>query len=87
MAELRIRLDVDPETGKKNVTIEYFSDDDALPMEHEDEHRRLVDRLIEGGTLKAEELGHVRVERVEEKPAGAVAADAPAAREALSEDG
>ena len=69
MAELEIRLDVDPNTGKRNVTIKYRSDDDALPMEHEDEHRRLVDRLIEGGTLKAHELGSIRVERMETQPA------------------
>lgn len=63
MAELEIRLDTDPQTGKKNVTIKYLSDEDALPMEHEEEHRRLVDKLIEGGALAAHELGKIRVER------------------------
>ncbi len=63
MAELEIRLDIDPQTGKKNVTIKYHSDEDALPMEHEEEHRRLVDQLIDGGALAAHELGTIRVER------------------------
>lgn len=63
MAELEIRLEVDPVTRKKNVVIEYLSDDDALPMEHEDEHRRLVDQLIAGGAIKAQELGKIQIER------------------------
>jgi len=63
MAELTIRLLVDPVTGKKNVVIGYSSDSDALPMEHEDSHRQLVDRLIEGGALKKAELGEIIIER------------------------
>ena len=66
MAELTIRLVVAPETGKKNVMIAYESDSDALPMEHEEEHRQLVDRLIEGGALSAAELGTIVVERESE---------------------
>ncbi|ATB47247.1 hypothetical protein [Corallococcus macrosporus] len=63
MASLILRLQVDPATGRKDVIIQYESDADALPMEHEDEHRRLVDSLIQGGTLKASELGRVIVRR------------------------
>jgi hypothetical protein len=65
---LTIRLRVDPVTGKKDVLVDYASDADALPMEHEEAHRRLVDRLIEGGLLRAEEVGRVVVAR--EAPAG-----------------
>ena len=65
MAEMIIRLEVDPHTQKKNVIIRYRSDGDALPMEHEDEHRNLVDQLIEGGTLEAAEVGAIIVEREE----------------------
>jgi hypothetical protein len=63
MAEMTLRLEIDPETGRKNLIISYQSDSDALPHEHEDEHRRLVDGLIEGGLVKARELGKVVVER------------------------
>ena len=63
MAELTIRLTTDPHTGKKNVVISYHSDEDALPMEHEDEHRRLVNQLIEGGALSAAEVGTITIER------------------------
>lgn len=65
MAELIIRLEVDPQTRKKNVIISYHSDEDALPVEHEEDHRRLVNGLIEGGALQAAELGQIIVERVD----------------------
>ena len=64
MAEVTIRLVVDKVTGRKDVVISYTSDADALPIEHEDEHKRIVDRLLEGGLVKASELGNVVVERV-----------------------
>jgi hypothetical protein len=58
-----IHLEVDPETGKKNVWIKYRSDSDALPMEHEEEHRRLVDQLLESGALNKAEIGEIIIER------------------------
>ena len=88
MAELIIRLDVDPETGKKNVTIKYLSDDDALPMEHEEEHRRLVDQLIDGGALAAHELGKISIEREgAHEGSTEVSAEPVGQRAGLSEDG
>lgn len=63
MAEMTIRLRTDPATGKKDIIIDLRSDSDALPHEHEQQHRALVQRLIEGGLVKAEELGQVVVER------------------------
>ncbi|MCB9674003.1 MAG: hypothetical protein H6737_02745 [Alphaproteobacteria bacterium] len=63
MAELILKLEIDPVTGKKNVLIDYGSDSDALPMEHEEDHRRLVDQLIEGGALKAADLGRIVIRR------------------------
>lgn len=64
MAEVTIRLLIDRTTGRKDVVISYTSDADALPSEHEDEHKRIVEKLIEGGVLQASELGKVLVERV-----------------------
>jgi hypothetical protein len=85
MASLTIRLRIDPVTGKKDVLVDFQSDADALPTEHEEEHRRLVDRLIEGGLLRAEEVGRVVVAR--EAPAsegsGAQGRDEAAAAEAV----
>jgi hypothetical protein len=67
MAEMTIRLQCDPATGKKNVIVTLRSDEDALPHEHEQQHRALVDKLIEGGLVKATEIGQVIVEREAEE--------------------
>ena len=66
MAEMTIRLRVNPETGKKDIVISLQSDEDSLPHEHEQQHRQLVDKLIEGGLLSDHEVGDVLVEREEE---------------------
>ena len=74
MAEMTIQLKIDPATGKKDIIIALRSDEDALPHEHEQQHQRLVEKLIEGGVLKASEVGQIVVERVEEEgvPASAL---------------
>jgi hypothetical protein len=66
MAEMTITLRVDPATGKKDIIVSLSSDADSLPHEHEQEHRALVEKLIEGGLVKAGEVGSVIVEREEE---------------------
>src|SRR5207237_3223267 len=66
-----------PATGKKDIIVSLHSDADARPHEHEQMHRRLVDRLIEGGILKAEEAGKVVVERQEEAKAPPTPATEP----------
>ena len=72
MAEMTIQLRVDPATGKKDIIVKLAEDPDSLPHEHEQLHQALVNRLIEGGLLRAEELGQVVVEREqkEQRPAG-----------------
>jgi hypothetical protein len=74
MAEMTIRLRINPETGKKDIIIGLRSDEDALPHEHEQQHKALADRLINGGLLKAVELGQIVVEREEDEKAPAVPA-------------
>ncbi len=66
MAQITIRLRINPETGKKDIHIGLRSDEDALPHEHEQKHKAIVDKLIEGGILNAEERGEIVVEREEE---------------------
>ena len=65
MAEMTIHLRCDPATGKKDIIVSLKSDEDALPMEHEQQHRALVEKLIHGGLLQAAEVGKVLVEREE----------------------
>ncbi len=67
MAEVTIRLRINPETGKKDIIISMRSDEDALPHEHEQQHRAIVEKLIHGGLVKAADLGKIVVEREEEE--------------------
>jgi FtsH ternary system domain X3-analog len=71
MAEMTIQLRCDPETGKRDIIVQLGSDADSTPQEHEQLHRELVDRLVNGGILKAGEAGKLIVEREPEKGASA----------------
>ena len=71
MADLILRLRVDPATGKRELVIDYTSDADALPIEHEDAHRQLANRVVDGG------LGSGQVDVTRE--AAAPAAEPPTA--------
>jgi hypothetical protein len=77
MPELTLRLRVDPTTGKREIVIDYASDADALPMEHEDEHRRLAGAVVDGGLRS----GKVDVSR---EPDGGVARDEPSAEQPVA---
>ena len=87
MAEMTIRLRFDPATGKRDIIVSLRSDEDALPHEHEQQHAALVDRLIQGGILKASEVGKVVVEREEEAgaPADSVGRAEEAGRQSQAE--
>lgn len=69
MAELRIILRRDPTSGKQNIVVKLDSDPDALPIEHEDMHKKIVEKLI-GKGMKVEDLGDIAIER---EPTGASA--------------
>mgnify|MGYP001596676650 CR=1 FL=1 len=88
MSTVTNRLIVDATTGKKNDVIAYQSDADAMPMEHEQDHKRIVDTLIEGGALSAADLGEVVIER--DQPSIAKEEESEAQpqvqRQSLSED-
>ena len=66
MAEMIIMLRRDPNTGKQNIIIKLDSDPDALPIEHEQLHRRLVEKLV-GKGLDPEDMGELIVEREPEQ--------------------
>jgi hypothetical protein len=65
MAQMTIVLRRDPASGKQNIIVKLDSDPDALPVEHEQLHKTLVEKLL-GNGLDPEDLGEVIVER--EKP-------------------
>ena len=62
MAELTILLRRDPETGRQNIVVKLDSDPDALPIEHEQLHKRIVEKLV-GKGMKPEDLGEVIITR------------------------
>lgn len=62
MAELLIILRRDPQTGKQNIVVKLESDPDALPIEHEQMHKTLVEKLV-GKGLNLEDLGELVIER------------------------
>ena len=43
---LGVSRSTDPETGKHDIIIDMKSDEDALPHEHEQMHRELVEKVI-----------------------------------------
>jgi len=64
MSEIMIKLVYNLKSGKKDVFIDFVSDIDALPIEHERDHKRLVQDLLGRGVLTPDELGEVAVRRV-----------------------
>ena len=62
MAEMLIVLRRDPNTGKQNIVVKLESDADALPIEHEQMHKQLVEKLI-GKGMNVEDLGEIVIER------------------------
>lgn len=68
MGDITIRFRMNVETGKKDIVVEYESDDEALPHEHERRHKEIVEKLIGQGLLAAEEAGEVKVERIRGAP-------------------
>ena len=70
MGEINIRFRFDTTTGRKEIVVEYESDSDRLPVEHEKRHREIVEQLVGRGILKPDETGNVRVERVRPQGGG-----------------
>lgn len=70
MAEINIRLIYNLETGKKDIYIDFESDADALPIEHEDAHRDIVEKLIGQKVITEGEAGDIILRRVEPQRTG-----------------
>ncbi len=85
MPEMTITLRINPQTGKKDIVVTLDRDDDSLPHEHEQQHRQLVDKLLEGGMVKAAELGEIVVEREEESGTSAAPEASPAQEQRQAE--
>ncbi len=75
MPELTIQLRCDPQTGRRDIVVKLHDDEQLLPHEHEQLHRKLVNQLIEGGLLKSGDGSQLIVER--EGDAGSTEASNP----------
>lgn len=64
MADITIKLVYNLETGKQDIYVDFVSDDDALPIEHERDHRQLIEQLIGQGILKPNDVGQIKVSRL-----------------------
>ncbi len=67
MAEIKIHLKFNLETGKKDIIIEYESEDDAMPYEHEQRHWEIVEQLIGQGVISPDDVGNVRVGKLHDE--------------------
>ncbi len=85
MPEMTIQLRCDPATGKRDIVVKLHDDAELLPVEHEQLHRKLVNRLIEGGLLKAGEGGRLIVEREGQGGTAPSAPEAEPTKRAVSE--
>ena len=85
MAQMTIMLRRDPNSGKQNIIVKLDSDADALPHEHEQMHRQLVQKLT---GLKPEDMGEVIVEREPEaQPSEPVASPSEPERQKSGQKG
>lgn len=75
MAEMIIMLRRDKTTGKQNIIVKLDSEPDALPIEHEQLHRKLVKNLL-GIGLDPDDLGEMIIER-EPEQTGTIVAESP----------
>ena len=67
MAEVHLRLVYNKNTSKHDIYIDYESDIDALPFEHEQEHKDIVQRLIKNAGLDQmtdDDFGEVVIRRL-----------------------
>ena len=60
MSEITITLRRNPTTGKQDIIVRLKSDPDALPIEHEQMHKALAEKLV---GMNLDDLGEIIVER------------------------
>lgn len=86
MAEVTIRLRHNPETGERELVVAFESDSDALPFEHEQDHRGAVEELLGASVKQLQEAAEVsREEERGEAAEQQATAEGDAAREARAE--
>lgn len=46
MADAILKLKLNPRTGERTLIVEYHSEADSMPFEHEEDHRLFVERVL-----------------------------------------
>ncbi|MBF0398643.1 MAG: hypothetical protein HQK78_17845 [Desulfobacterales bacterium] len=46
MANVRITFEYNEMTGRREINIDYESDSSTLPFEHENEHRKIAEKIL-----------------------------------------
>ena len=70
MAEVHLRLVYNKNTSKHDIYIDYESDIDALPFEHEQEHKEIVQKIIENAGLDKmteDDFGEIIIRRLSQQ--------------------
>jgi hypothetical protein len=63
VAQIEIRFRMNMATGKKDIFIDFESDEDTMRHEHEKQHKKLIEKLIHQGVLAEDEVGEIIVTR------------------------
>ena len=66
VARLILRLFYDPHGERRDIVVDLASDADTVAFEHEQQHKSLLDRIVNGGTFAAARDGRVVVDRAED---------------------
>ena len=70
MAEINLRLVYNKNTSKHDIYIDYESDADALPFEHEQEHKDIVQSIIQRvglDTMTDDDFGEIIIRRLSQE--------------------
>jgi hypothetical protein len=63
VGSIEIRFRMNMRTGKKDILIDFESDEDAMRHEHERAHKKIIERLVGEGVLTENEAGEIIIQR------------------------
>ncbi len=61
MGEITLSFVFDPKNNRRELWVDYESEADWLPAEHERRHRQIVKRLVAEGKLDPENIDRIQV--------------------------
>ncbi|MCO4781112.1 MAG: hypothetical protein KC646_02215 [Candidatus Cloacimonetes bacterium] len=63
MSKITLTLKKNTTNGKQELLIDYESDGDALPFEHEEDHKELVNKILESNGLNLSDIDGIQLNR------------------------